>query len=128
MGRPDGPSGAECRCRQCYTRTIMDLAQAALDSNNHAMVRTALAGVYALQVQTMTQRQRKAARTRARPTARSAEHLYLYGRGASPASPCTAATSRHADGGHGRSASRPPANGQRRTRSLRSRWAGGADN
>lgn len=38
----------------------MTMARPALDSNNHAMVRTALKAVYALQVQTMGQRQRRA--------------------------------------------------------------------
>lgn len=41
----------------------MRMAAKALDGNNHAAIRTALRAVYALQVQTMAQRQRKAARS-----------------------------------------------------------------
>lgn len=65
-GHSEGPcrgSPAEdsCYCQQCHTHVIMAMAREALEgSNNLAKIRAALAGVYALQFQTMTQRQRRA--------------------------------------------------------------------
>ena len=62
QGTPGGPPGQECHCRQCWTRDIMAMAREALQSNDIAKIRTALAGTYALQFQTITQRRRQAAR------------------------------------------------------------------
>ena len=65
-GHSDGPcrgspQEGSCYCQQCHTHVIMAMAREALESsNNLAKIRAALAGVYALQFQTMTQRQRKA--------------------------------------------------------------------
>ena len=61
-GTPDGPPGHQCRCRQCWTREIMDLASKALEGNSLPKIRAALEAVYALQFQTMVQRQRLAKR------------------------------------------------------------------
>lgn len=56
------PQEGSCYCQQCHTHAIMGMARQALDSNSIAKIRSALEGVYALQFQTATQRQRKAAR------------------------------------------------------------------
>lgn len=59
QGTPDGPEGKVCRCRQCFTQEIMAMAATALEGNNLASMRTALKAVYALQAQTIAQRQKK---------------------------------------------------------------------
>jgi hypothetical protein len=52
------PEAGTCYCQQCHTRTIMAQAREALESNDIARIRQALAGTYALQFQTITARQR----------------------------------------------------------------------
>lgn len=56
------PDLGTCRCKQCFTQDAMAMARTALAGNSLAAMRTALEAVYALQFQTMTQRQRKAQR------------------------------------------------------------------
>src|SRR5690348_11559395 len=56
------PEQGTCHCGQCWTRHIMSWAARVMDGNNHGEIRAALRAVFALQAQTMSQKQRNAYR------------------------------------------------------------------
>ena len=62
QGRPDGPPDAECQCRQCWLGWSMEAGRKAMNGNNLAAMRTALAALWAIQFQTSSQRQARARR------------------------------------------------------------------